>query len=197
MGSRCVPAGVKGRGVSRRAGVLGAAAVLAALSVAVPARAGGAGSFVATINAERAARGLRALYVRSDLSATAYRHTMRMIASGRLYHSTDLGAGVGNWVTYGENIGKGASVGQIHRAFMASPTHAANVLRPTFDSVGVAVVSSGGKLWVTEHFARSRGAATPAHALTPPAPRPVRTHRAPKPTQAVDLLLRLFDDGWL
>ena len=48
----------------------------------------------------------------------------------------------------------GYSVRELHRAFLRSPAHRANILDPRKRVVGVGLVSSGGRLWVTELFTK-------------------------------------------
>jgi uncharacterized protein YkwD len=54
----------------------------------------------------------------------------------------------------GENIAYNASVRRVHRAFMRSPGHRANILNPHIRRVGVGIVERAGQLWVTEIFTK-------------------------------------------
>lgn len=143
----------------RRATTLVAAivlALLAAMAVAPAppafADAGHESQFVAHINQERAAAGLPALSVASDLTSAARAHSAVMGNGTNLHHNPNLGGAVGGWQKIGENVGRGMSVGEIHAAFMASPSHAANVRDPAWTEVGVGVVVVDGRIWVTEMF---------------------------------------------
>lgn len=123
------------------------------------------GDFVARINQERAAQGLATLSVAGDLVAVARSHSGRMAGAGELYHNPNLGGDVANWQTVGENVGRGASVGELHGAFMASPSHRDNVLDDDWSQIGVGVaVASDGRVYVTEVFRQPAGSA--------PAPEP-------------------------
>jgi len=42
----------------------------------------------------------------------------------------------------------------VHKEFMNSPNHRANILDRDMDSVGIAVVERGGKLFAVEDFAQ-------------------------------------------
>ncbi len=111
---------------------------------------------LALTNADRATGGHEALALAERLSRYALRHSRRMAELGSIFHSgerqlRDALEGTG-WETAGENVGVGASVPSIERAFMASPPHRANVLGPAYDHAAVGVVRADGVLWVTVVF---------------------------------------------
>lgn len=109
---------------------------------------------VSLINAERRDAGLAALASHDVLVVVAGDWSRRMAAANTLSHRPDLGQVVlGDWTRLGENVGRGAGISSLHDAFMASPGHRANVLGD-FQTVGVAVVSQDGRLWVTINFAK-------------------------------------------
>ena len=56
------------------------------------------------------------------------------------------------WRSVGENVGVGYSVSSLHSAFMGSSGHRANILKPSYNRVGVGVVMDGTKIWVTVRF---------------------------------------------
>lgn len=143
---------------------IAALTVLGVLTVATPAQAS-SGSFVSKINGARRSAGRPSLSVRSDLSSVAYRHSQRMARGNNLHHNPNLGSHVSNWQAVGENVGRGGDVASLHRAFMNSPSHRANILDRDYTEVGVGVVVDGnGIMWVTEVFRR-----------------PMRTTSKPKP----------------
>ena len=107
-------------------------------------------AFVTKINTARKLRGLRVLAVRSDLTYRAHQHSAAMAKRGRLYHS-DLSR-ICCYRAVAENVGVGYTVYGIHKAFMNSSAHRANILDRRWRGVGVGVVQSGGRLWVTEIF---------------------------------------------
>ena len=52
----------------------------------------------------------------------------------------------------GENVGYGADIFQVNNLFLGSPIHYANMVNPTFTSVGVGVTHLGARTWVTYDF---------------------------------------------
>lgn len=154
--------------------VLVVCATLLALALvpvrATPAHAdSAAATLTAWVGQERAAAGLPALSVASDLVEVATRHSQRMASSGRLYHNPSLGSEVSGWERVTENVGRGPDARPVHDAFMASSTHAANILDAGVTEVGVGVVWVDGSLWVTQVFRRPARSASPP---PPPAPGP-------------------------
>jgi hypothetical protein len=141
-------------------------ATLAAMSalVAVPAMSGiasadGAGderAFVDRLNAVRAAKGLPALMVDVRVIDVARSWSATMAGANRLYHNPSLAAQMPNeWEKIGENVGYGGSVAAVADAFVASPDHYRNIVDPAFNAVGVGVVWSGTRLWVTQNFMKA------------------------------------------
>ena len=102
------------------------------VSVGLPTTAGASeDGFLKKINAERSAHGLGALTVDSGLQSHARKHTQDMMDADKLYHSTsaELQAAAGSgWSKIGENVGRGNTVDSLHKAFMDSPSHRANIL---------------------------------------------------------------------
>jgi uncharacterized protein YkwD len=109
-------------------------------------------AFVRKMN--RARPGWRGLRLDPQLSRVARTHTRAMARRELLFHSSglQLRRRVTNWTLLGENVGYGATVSSLHRAFMASPPHRANVQRGEFRNVGVGVRRQQGRLWVTVIF---------------------------------------------
>jgi cysteine-rich secretory family protein len=137
---------------------------------------------IAMTNADRAAKGLRAVSTARDLQSFAQRHAEDMARAGKLRHSEDLGSKISNWRRLGENVGRGPNVTNIHRNFMASPHHRDNILLPQFSEVGVGVAEGRQHVYVAVVFREPAVAASPAPApAPPPTSRPRRTVTAPKP----------------
>ena len=144
------------------------------------------------VAAERRAAGREGLVVDADLVEVARRHSAAMASEGRLYHNPRLAEQVQEWVAVGENVGRGATVDDVHTALMASAQHRGEILDARFTGIGVGVVESGGVLWVTEVFRQRAAAATSAAApapapprVTPPPPEPAEpepAEPAPAPT---------------
>lgn len=117
-------------------------------------------AFVANLNAQRQAAGLPHLVVDASMSHSAADWTRRMVRGTFLAHSNNMTGGVaaGSWSKVGENVGRGHSPATLTSAFMASPTHARNVLDPSFTHVGVAVyVHPNGQVYTTHRFAAMKG----------------------------------------
>jgi uncharacterized protein YkwD len=83
-----------------------------------------------------------------------------MLASGRIFHSSHLGADLDAakvaWTKWGENVGAGPSVRPVEAAFMTSEHHRENILDPSYEAVGVGVAkATDGRVYVTQVFARA------------------------------------------
>jgi uncharacterized protein YkwD len=109
----------------------------------------------------RAESGLAPLPRDRRLDAIALAHAQRMAASHQLAHDLGDGSPVARLEAAGlqaretgENIADAPTVALAHRALWASPSHRANMLRPEYDRVGLAVARDGrGEGWVVEMFA--------------------------------------------
>lgn len=117
--------------------------------------------FLDLINRERRAAGLSTLKMSSGLVSAAEGYSARMVATGTFTHSTAIGSDcsrvTANWTRCGENIGVAGAggttqVADLHRAFMNSASHRANVLLGAYDYVGIGVRRSGTKYYVTVRF---------------------------------------------
>jgi uncharacterized protein YkwD len=105
-------------------------------------------------NRERAARGLRPLKENARLRRAALGHSADMVSGGYFAHESRSGADMadrilrtgygrgGGW-SLGENIAWGtgslATAAEIHRAWMESPGHKANILRRQFREIGIGI----------------------------------------------------------
>lgn len=108
------------------------------------------------INAERRASGLGELLLQSQLTTIAREWSAQMAEDNDLYHRPDLATRVqGDWTGLAENVGVGPTIGRLHTAFMDSAGHAKNV-RGNYTHVGIGVVKSGDRLWVTVNFSRGQ-----------------------------------------
>ena len=110
-------------------------------------------AFLTKINHARTSHGLRPLRLASDLSSYARSHSRQMASSTALFHTPSFSA-ICCWSAIAENVGTGYSVRSVHGAFMTSSAHRANILNSRMRAVGVGVVYSGGRIWVTEIFRR-------------------------------------------
>jgi hypothetical protein len=123
---------------------------------------GAESEFFRMMNAERAANGLAGLAPSWGARVVARAWSAKMADESHLHHRADLAAQVSSWVTtswlrIGENVGHGGDVAGLHRAFMDSPGHRANVLGD-YDHVGVGAEDRGGSIWVTFVFVKAPGA---------------------------------------
>jgi uncharacterized protein YkwD len=106
------------------------------------------------INSSRNAAGKSRLKLDPELSKVARVHTRKMARQGSIFHqsSSQLGSRVTRWTSLGENVGVGSTVTSLHKAFMNSPGHKANILYSGFRNVGVGTKRRNGRLYVTVVF---------------------------------------------
>lgn len=133
--------------------VLGGAMPVSA-SLASPATMTDEHDLLELINDARAATGLSPLMMLGDLVDDARIHTHEMIETGELYHSAtaQISSYATDWSLLGENVGLGPNMLALHRAFMASPSHAENVLGD-FTDVGIGTARApDGTMFVTVVF---------------------------------------------
>jgi uncharacterized protein YkwD len=130
---------------------VGVALPTTAASAATPTPAA---TFIADINASRAARHLHALKPASDLTAVALAWAKTMAKHKGLSHNPKLPTVVQHWQGLAENVGMGQTVPQLHYAFMHSPPHKANILNPSYTQIGIGVVVVGHEVYVVEDFRR-------------------------------------------
>ena len=151
--------------------------LVAGLILAAPADAGtGADEqlFVQLINQTRAGAGLPPLAVHSELRGEARSWASSMANTGQLAHAPDISRGISApWTVLGENVGVHGiqDVRQLHDAFVASPSHYANIVDARYGYVGVGVVvTEGGELWTTHRFMATAEAPTTTAPPTTVAP---------------------------
>ena len=107
----------------------------------------------AMINSLRANHGLAQLGRSGELNNKAQAQADRMSNRGRIYHSTNLAAGVSpGWQLIGENVAVAGSIEQAQSALEASPGHLENMLNGGFTEVGIGVTSSNGRVYVVQVF---------------------------------------------
>ena len=133
------------------------------------------------LNAERKARGLAALSWDDALAGMAGDWARHMASTNDFSHR-DLGSasalpGISKFSALGENIawaeGYPNEGNQLHIGWMRSAGHRSNMLQPGFDSVGIAVVCSGGRAWAVQNFGRLDGSSAPAMSSATPAEEPI------------------------
>jgi len=126
---------------------------------------GPAQSLFESANRERAAHGLPPLNWSATLAGAARQHALRMAAQNTLSHQLPGEPGMAarasqagaHFSSLAENIAEGPSAETIHREWMNSPPHRANLLDAQLDSVGVAVAERDGALFAVEDFSLAAG----------------------------------------
>lgn len=110
--------------------------------------------FARKMNRARTNRMIGKLKLDPELGKVARVHTRDMARAGTIFHqsSTQLGGRVVGWSLLGENVGVGATAKSLHKAFMNSPAHKANILRDSFNHVGIGTKRKDGRLYVTVVF---------------------------------------------
>ncbi|MBV9412071.1 MAG: CAP domain-containing protein [Acidimicrobiia bacterium] len=144
--------------------------------------------FLALTNQLRAGLGIQQLTVNSQLVSMARNWSAQMASAGSISHNPSLTSlAPSNWTNLGENVGVGPAVDVLQTAFINSPEHYANLSKAAYNQVGIGVVDSGGRIWVTVDFMTAPlsggggggGSSAPAPRVATP-----RTPSAPRTTAA-------------
>lgn len=129
------------------------------------------------VNQARASQGLGPLSRNDALRWIARRQASAMASHGYIFHNPDLVADAEEaslpWYALGENVGKGPTVDDIQRAFLASPSHRSNIVKSNFNNLGVGgIADPEAVLYFTQMFAglETVQAPPPAPAATTPPP---------------------------
>jgi uncharacterized protein YkwD len=166
---RPVTARPAGRRVTALVAAASAAIVTLTGLVAAPsAQASTSGSesaFVSSINDARDDAGRAALSTSSDLTSVARAWAQRMASSNTLKHNPNLTSQVKGWRYVGENVGVGGDVASLHRAFMDSAPHKANILDRDYTQIGVGVAMGNGRMWVVEVFRKPSNTSSASRVL--------------------------------
>ena len=143
--------------------------------------------FIDKINALRSSKGLNTLAVDVELTTQARIWSQTMKDAGKIYHSSDLSAGVSaDWQKLGENVGVGGTVDALFDAFVASPKHYENLVDPAYRFIGIGVVWDGSRMFTAHRFmavfpSPSTSTAKAPSATAPRAPKRPAPTTAPKP----------------
>jgi len=113
------------------------------------------------INQEREWAGLEKLEWNDAAAQAAREHSQLQAARNELSHrfgsepglQERLGATGLRFTVSAENIAHADTPEETHGALMLSHGHRANIMNPRYNAVGIGVVESSGRLWVTEDFA--------------------------------------------
>lgn len=120
-----------------------------------------AGRVIALTNAQRAAAGLSPVSANGALTAAAAAHSKDQAVNNKMTHTGSNGSTLGQrvsaagfaWRTIGENVAMGyGSADSVMNGWMNSPGHRANILKPEFTSIGVAVAyaADGSPYWTMD-----------------------------------------------
>jgi uncharacterized protein YkwD len=113
------------------------------------------------VNQERAQAGLAPLEADDEMREVARKHSIDMFARGYFSHQTPenkdpfdrMRADEVRFITAGENLALAPTLQLAHTGLMNSPGHRANILRPQFGRVGIAIMDGGIRgLMVTQNF---------------------------------------------
>lgn len=113
------------------------------------------------VNQERARAGLAPLAADEEMRGVARKHSIDMFARGYFSHQTPENKDPFDrmrddnvrFVTAGENLALAPTLQLAHNGLMNSPGHRANILRPQFGRVGIAIMDGGIRgLMVTQNF---------------------------------------------
>ena len=115
------------------------------------------------VNHERSLRGLSALRPDVRLHALARAHCLKMVRENHLDHNfpgyprlSVRAARVGlHFGSIGENLAVGDTtiMRYFHEQMLASPGHSENTLDKNYTHMGIGIVKSNGKFYVTQEFA--------------------------------------------
>lgn len=160
-----------------------------AVGVTATADSGSENGFLSAINSTRSSAGLGSLTMHGGLQSHARSHSAYM-ADGKcpddkpICHSSSnalqSAAGSG-WTKLGENVGRGGDVSGLHKAFLNSPSHKANI-HGDYTHVGIGTTSKDGFLYVTVVFMKKGETTTTTTA--PPATTTTSAAATATPTTA-------------
>ncbi len=92
------------------------------------------------VNNTRAENGLGAVQENVTLNLKADAWAAKMRDACTISHSSLKDGAPEEWQKLGENVGRGGTVSQVHSAYLKSPGHLANIVDPTFNSMGAGAV---------------------------------------------------------
>ncbi|MDP9403901.1 MAG: CAP domain-containing protein [Actinomycetota bacterium] len=151
---------------------------------------GAAARILSLVNRDRAAAGLAPLESRGQIVSVAQGHSRDMAGRRTIWHNdayfTDSTRRSLNARGLGENVAMNSSVDDAHRRLMASPGHRANILKDSFDAVGISVVhDEQGMFYVTQNFVDSAAPAEAPGVAQTPTPAKAAATRVPSPAPTV------------
>jgi uncharacterized protein YkwD len=120
--------------------LLASMVALLAFTVGCESTAHDRNEVMSLINQSRVAAGLRPLQENVTLAIKADKWAQHLRDICDLKHSRLSDGAPREWLKLGENVGYGGSIAQVHDAYLNSPGHRANILDPSFTSMGTAAV---------------------------------------------------------
>ncbi|MCU1353868.1 MAG: hypothetical protein JWM05_3077 [Acidimicrobiales bacterium] len=111
------------------------------------------------VNGERRKVGAVELAMVWEARQKAQEWSRHMAATNRLSlsgpgPSSASPTGLHHWCEWGENVGVGPSIGDVHRKLMAQASTRNNILKRSYRSIGTGVAYGHGRVWITEIFVR-------------------------------------------
>jgi uncharacterized protein YkwD len=107
----------------------------------------------ADVNETRRANGMSALVMNVEFANKAQQWAQRLANCRCLEHRAPPFGAPAGWYAAAENVARGFSLDQIHRTFMASAPHKANILTRRFTHIGTGVARSAtGEIFVVQAF---------------------------------------------
>jgi hypothetical protein len=153
--------------------LLAVALTTVGMGVSAVADSGSDQAFLSAINSTRSSAGLPALKMDGGLQSHARKHASDMVAADKIYHSSNSelqAAAGGGWDKLGENVGRGGTVSSLHKAFLDSASHRANI-HGDYNLVGIGTdTAEDGRLYVTVVFMKKGGSAPATTTTTTAAP---------------------------
>lgn len=123
--------------------------------------------FLSLLNKSRASNGLKALRRVEGVNNVAREWSHVMAVDNQLKHRSNLRSPFsGNWSSLAENVGVGYQARSLHKAFMDSPGHRANIMG-NYDYVGIGVALADTRVWVTFNFVKGDPATTSTYRTNP------------------------------
>jgi len=114
------------------------------------------GQLLKATNGSRLYRHIKRVDLQTQLSELARKHSKRMAAARDIFHTSNPVSYYlrgRSWSRWGENVGvTSGTVRDVHKAFMHSPGHRANILNRSFRRVAIGAVRRDGLLYVTVFF---------------------------------------------
>jgi hypothetical protein len=118
---------------------------------------------LAAANRDRASRGLQELHQNPSLTQAAFTHAKEMALHGGISHQfegepelSERGAAAGaHFSVITENVAETPDPTMFHELWMHSEGHRANLLDPSVDAVGIAIVANKDEFFAVEDFANT------------------------------------------